>query len=276
MAQEFDFNCDNETQPIGVDVEDISTLKSPYIPIERHNFLFTEYHVNKWKQKDITVIICQKVNIELIRLSLESLLRFYPDVQIIIATHYTDKESLLYINDMVGKYRNITTVDYKVEVSVNSHGVLIDYVVRNYLKTKYFLCLDSDVIIERSGFIEEMLSEFKNDESLYGLGALVYSWYNSDRPRTEIDNVPYVHPHCAMFNKQIYLSMNNSFQAGGDPFMENMKEAKDKNIKVRCFNVDRYMLHLEGGSWQEHKKWSNVYKGMMRFTENEGVNTLKK
>lgn len=256
MAQEFNFDYENESQPKGIDVEDISTLKHPFVPIERHEFLFEDYHIDKWKKKDITVIICQKIYVELLKKSLGSLLRFYPDVQIILATNYADEESVSYISEMARTHKNIKSVDYKEIFNENSHGILIDYVVRNYLQTKYFLCLDSDVIIERSGFIEEMLEQLKEDNSLYGLGAIVYAWYNSDRPRTFEDNVPYIHPHCAMFNKDIYLSMDNPFQSGGDPFRKNMNEAKDKNIKVMCFNVDRYLLHLEGGSWKENKKWS--------------------
>ena len=45
---------------------------------------FGDFHRNEWVKKDITVIVCERDTADITRLCLESLLRFYPDIPILI------------------------------------------------------------------------------------------------------------------------------------------------------------------------------------------------
>jgi len=262
---EYNFRWDGNEIFTEFDSDNVNDFSFPFMPPERPEFIFRNYHVNKWKEKDVTIIVCQKNTKDFIQLCIESILRFYPDIPIIVSDDESTDDSIQYLEYKHLTNENISLVHYSGKNEVNSHGDQLDNLLKRYVNTKYCLLLDSDCIIERGGFIELMIDELENDNKLYGTGTLIYSWYNSSRPCTPEDNVPYLHPSCSMIRVDIYNSMDNPFKDMGQPVEDNMRELVDKGIPVKCFMVDKYVTHRQGATWVGNNPiWSDDHDVYLR------------
>lgn len=245
------------------------------IALIRPNWDFKDYHLKKWT--DITVLICQRKTKELIQLTVESLFRFYPDIPVLVVDGNSEDDSLLYL-----KYKSITHPNLKVfelgNEGVNSHGTTMDLAIRDHIKTKYVLLLDSDVIIERYGFIEDMLEQMQK-EQLYATGTLmlVSRHYRACRPPTSDDDVlRYAHPSCSLYDVETYKTLE-TFVDHGAPCVYNMIDAESKGLKIGLYPVDKYVAHLSGASWTIPRTiWGNDHDVCLRpfvtfITDKDGI-----
>lgn len=241
-------------------------MTNPEVSLVRpFDFSSREYHLNKWKEKNITVLICQRNTNDLIRLGLESLLRFYPDIPILIVDGSSTDDSAFYL-----KYKSILNPNISVwtRSGVNSHGVTMDDALKKHIKTKYVLLMDSDVIIERPGIIEEMMNEFNKDNLLYAVGSLMLvtkSGHACGPPTNEKDILRYAHPSFSIYNAEKYHELKSPFVDHGAPCVYNMIEAEKRGLHIGYYPVDKYVSHLSGGSWTEPRTiWANDHNVFLR------------
>lgn len=218
---------------------------------------------------DITVLICQNKTPDLIRLSLTSLLTFYPTIKILIVNGTPDDEAGRWIKYKAAKHPNVTVWD---RTGYDSHGVAMDDAIREKINTRYVLTLDSDVIIKRGGWIEEMKRRlnyrFLQNDEYFAIGALMEVSRKGDAcgdPQDETDILRYIHPHCGMYDRNIYIELETSFTDHGAPCVYTMKAAEEKGFRVEGFPVGDYIMHLSGASWTEPRTvWSYDNEVMVR------------
>ena len=219
------------------------------------------YHKDYWKQKDITILICQRKTKNLIQLCLESLLSFYPDIPILIVDGNSQDDSTFYLQFKSMTYSNIKLwIRDKSNISDNSsHGEMMNEAIIDHITTKYILIFDSDVIIKRYGFIEGMLSQFEDPE-LYATGTLLLVTNKNDGcglPENENDILFYPHPSCSIYRRDIYKTLK-PFCDHGAPCAYNLQDAMKKGWKMGSFPVDKYVMHLSGASWTIPRTiWTN-------------------
>jgi glycosyltransferase involved in cell wall biosynthesis len=231
------------------------------IPMIRYLWNDRQYHLDNSLKMDTTFLICQRETPELIRLCLESLLRYYPDIPIVVVDGDSKDESIMYL-----KWKQLTNPNIKVVnmpkdegSKFTSHGLSMDYAIREHITTKYVFLLDSDAIVERGVFLELMLGQFNSRlfggpvENQYAIGTLMNVSYSNDAcgdPKDENDSLKYAHPSASLIDRDIYLELPPATDHGS-PLCYNMKCAQDKGYAVEYFPIDKYIFHLGGASWQE-------------------------
>ncbi len=218
-----------------------------------------QWHRDQWKEKDITVLICQRQTPDLTRLALESLLQFYPDIPILVVDGNSGDESALYLAYMAAKNPNITiwTRDGR-----NSHGDTMHDAFTHHIKTKYVMLMDSDIIVERGGFIEGMLQQFKDNPNLYATGTLMIVTRLNDAvgvPYDETDVLRYAHPSLSILHLPTYHKLGKAAWDHGSPLVYTMQEAEKQGLDIGAYPLDKYVCHLSGGSWTEPYRtiWDN-------------------
>ena len=200
------------------------------------------------KYYDITVLICQYNTLGLSKLCVESLLRFYPDLPVLIADTDSDDGSELYAMWLQVVHPNIRCW---INKGIKSHGLTMHQAICNYVTTKYVLLLDSDVIIERGGWLEAMLDQFRLDPQLLSTGSYMEGSYKADAcalPEGPDDILPYNHPSCSIFDLTKYHILP-PFADHGAPCVFTMKAGIAKGFHVGYYPVDEYVSHLSGASW---------------------------
>ncbi len=222
--------------------------ESGAVEMVRPNWAEAEYHIRKWKQKSITVLITQRKTPELIRLCLESLLQFYPDIPVVVVDGDSQDESSEYLKLKSVMHPNVGVVTW---IGRNSHGAIMDLAIRDHIKTEFVMTLDSDMIICRGGFIEEMLEEYKTNPKLYSIGSLMLVTrknFACGAPEDEGDILRYTHPSLSIFHIPTYKTMR-PFSDHGAPCVFNLLDAELKGLEVKEYPVDKYAAHCSGASW---------------------------
>jgi glycosyltransferase involved in cell wall biosynthesis len=223
-----------------------------------------DYHKKIWEEKNITVLICQRKTLDATRLCLESLLKFYPDIPVLVVDGNSEDESTLYLHYKAALYPNVKVWD---RIGLNSHGETMDEAIRQFITTKYVLLMDSDVISERHGYIEGMLKQFKQNSNLYATGNLMLVTRQNQAcgaPYDESDVLKYAHPCCSIIDVDVYKTLQ-PFINHGAPCVNNMIDAEVHKLDVDYFPVDKYTSHLSGHSWTDPKTiWNNDHDVLFR------------
>lgn len=233
--------------------------KNPTVELVRPHWNESAYHADLWKQKDITVLICQRKTKEITRLCIDSLLRFYPDIPILVVDGNSEDESTLYL-----KFKSVLYPNIKVwnRIGRNSHGDTMDEAIRKHIPTKYVLLMDSDIITVRGGYIEGMLDQFKSNGKLYATGSLMLVTRKNHAcgaPDDINDVLRYAHPSCSIYHVPTYKELQ-PFLDHGAPCCYNMIDAEKQGLEVAYYPVDKYVAHLSGASWCVPQTiWSNDY-----------------
>jgi len=216
-------------------------------PLIRPNWEYELYHRKVWQNKGITVIMCERDTLDITRLALESLLTFYPDIPVLVIDGGSTDGTVQYIQRLCYKYPNITLWQREGR---NGHGTMLDEGINTYIKTKYVLLMDSDVIVKRGGWIEMML-ERMNSEDIYAIGTLMQVTDSKDgigEPINDGDILRYAHPSCSIIRRETYLTLP-PFVEHGAPLVFNMQAAKEQGLRVEYFPIEYYCAHLSGASW---------------------------
>jgi hypothetical protein len=97
--------------------------------------------------------------------------------------------------------------------------------------------MDSDCEVQRGGFLEAMLSEFK-DANLYAIGDMCR--VNGVGVNVNQGGYAYIHPFAAIYDKEKYLTLP-PFIHHGAPAIQNMIAAKRNTL--RAFDIKAYIEH---------------------------------
>lgn len=213
-----------------------------------------QYHRDKWISNDITVLLTQRKTLEITRLCVESLLRFYPDIQILAVDGQSGDDSTTYL-----KWKEVSVPNFKLWENKSglingntSHGVTMHEAIMKFIDTKYVLPIDSDIIVERGGLIEDMMAQLGGTDNLYATGTLMEVSNSNDAvgdPKNEDDILRYAHPSFSIYRVDWYKEMNVPFADHGSPCVYNMQAAKRKGYLIGYYPVDKYVTHLSGASW---------------------------
>jgi hypothetical protein len=222
--------------------------ENPSIAMIRYDWDFSQYHRDYWRDLGVTVLICQRKTPDITKLCLESLLRFYPDIPVIVVDGDSQDESTLYL-----KYKAIVSPNVKFvhHFGPNSHGTTMHEIVMEHVNTEYVLLMDSDLISMRYGYIEGMLQQLIS-EKLYATGSLMLTTRKnySCGPIEDVNDVlRYAHPSCSLYHVPTYKSMNAPFANHGAPCVYNMMAAEKMGLKIGYWPLDKYTAHLSGASW---------------------------
>lgn len=242
---------------------------SETVSLVRPYYIDEQFHRDRWIEKNVTVLITQRKTFDITRLCVESLLRFYPDIRILAVDGESNDDSLLYL-----KWKEITVPNFKLWErkgkligEFTSHGATLDEAIRHHITTKHVLMVDSDVIIERGGFIEGMLAQIAGTDNMYATGTLMEVSDSNDAigdPKDETDILRYAHPSLSLYDRDIYLKLRPA-RDHGSPLCDNMQDAKREGYVVGCFPVDRYALHCSGASWCSPRTvWNNDHNIFLR------------
>lgn len=172
----------------------------------------------------ITAVIVNYRTLELTRACVESLLHFYPDINIILVDNNSQDASTNYIRTCAESSLNIDWVKTGRNIG---HGPGLHVGVKS-CKTPYVLTMDSDVEVLRGGWLELMLGVFAADPKLFAIGNLGRSDYSGVRP----GNRPLIHPFCALWDRIKYHKLGQ-FEASGQP------------VRGVCFTAIRAGYHLQ-------------------------------
>lgn len=262
---------------------------SEVIGMVRPTWSRREEFLAEWKAKDITVLINQRKTKDVTRLCVESLLRWYPDIPILILDGDSQDDSTLYLKWKEVTNPNITVRNYACNEGSKhtSHGSMMHSAICAMINTKYVLLLDSDTITERGGWIEKMLAQIKDEfryltteernsgkynhplihAPIYAVGSLMLPGRKGEAikpPQDETDVLRYAHPSCSIIDREKYLEIAKTFthwpdgqvipniaSDHGSPLVWNMMGAADLGYRVEYFPVDKYVSHLSGASWCE-------------------------
>jgi len=240
------------------------------IPMVRPKWGHEDYFKTFWREQNVTVLVCQRKTKDLIQLNLESILRFYPDIPILVVDGDSQDDSTTYLKWMQVKHPNIKVWfrGNKSGGKHTSHGVTMDEAIFNYIDTKYVLIMDSDTIVDRGGFVEGMLDQMEANQSIFATGTLMLVSNNGDAclpPEDDSDILRYSHPSCSMMRTDIYKGMTSKFCDHGAPSVYVMKEAANKGYEVAYFPVHLYVSHLSGSSWTEPRTiWNHDHDVYIR------------
>lgn len=255
--------------------------KNKVVDLVRPFWNYEDFHSNIWKERNITVLICQRKTKYEIQLCLESLLNLYPEIPVFVVDGNSQDESILYLKYKSSLYPNIKLWERD---GLNSHGETMDEAIKNYITTDYVLLMDSDVISLRYGFIEGMLEQFKENPNLYATGNLMLVSRENEAcgiPHHHKDVLRYAHPCCSIYHVPTYKKLR-PFANHGAPCVYNMIHAEHEELDIDYYPVDKYTAHLSGASWCKPKTiWGWDYNVMIRplvtFVVNyKNINALKK
>lgn len=240
------------------------------IPMVRPRWEHAEFFRSLWRDKNITILVCQRKTKDLIQLNLESILRFYPDIPILVVDGDSQDDSAMYLRWMQLKHPNINVWfrGNKSGGKHTSHGVTMDEAIFNYINTKYVLIMDSDTIMDRGGCVEAMLQQMIDDQNIYATGTLMLVSNAGDAcrpPDNGEDILRYSHPSCSLMRVDLYKQMKSKFCDHGAPSVYVMKEAAEKGYEVAYFPIHLYVSHLSGSSWTEPRTiWNHDHDVFIR------------
>ena len=203
---------------------------------------------------DITAIVVNYQTRSLVETAVCSFRKLYPGVSLIIVDNFSTDGSRGWILSKKDEHTRVI-----LNRSNKGHGPALHQAILR-ATTKYVFTFDSDTEFLRPGLLERMLYKI---EDAYAIGWLRWVNHNgiavSEREvKAETFNkgnfYPYIHPYSALYNREIYLSLL-PFTNKGAPAIDNMRDAKAKEIEVRSFCLDSYVKHLVAGTrrmWGGH------------------------
>ncbi len=185
---------------------------------------------------DVSVLICHRNTPENIMLCVESLMTHYPDVEVVVLDGMSTDESRMYLKTRERLFPNLRVVDWTRDY--HSHGVMMDYALREVMTTPFVWILDSDTIIR---YRKEIPMQG------YASGCIMMQSVSGQActPAGEGDSMKYVHPSCMVIDRVKYHKYR-PFIDHGAPCVWNMLDAQGEEMYSWG---EEHVLHLCGGSW---------------------------
>jgi glycosyltransferase involved in cell wall biosynthesis len=191
-------------------------------------------------------------------------------------------------------YKKIKEFDKKFNIELkhfphNIHHGPGMYYGFNYIKTEQIILLDSDLIILNKGWLEDMQNNLR--PTSYGIGDIQKEYYMSVEYTRIVDNnnlrrglrslriknvtkhvkvlVNYLHPACALLNRDIILKYHRPIK-GGAPLINAMKEIHLQRVDIlQCAQWLTDDFHLHKGIYIQH---GDDHEGMGTVKRTGGYN----
>lgn len=200
----------------------------------------------------ITVVIVNLNTLHLLKNCISSLNVAYPAINCIVVDNGSTDGSREWIANHL--------VDNMLLDKNIGHGRAMHKAIQQ-VTTPFFLTLDSDTVILKAGFIEQMVDVLTSGNNQYAIGwrrlvqkhsGVPVTW--SKRPANwEKKYIQYVHPYCGMYKKALYDKLP-PFEHHGAPCISNMREAVKRGYGLHQFpqtnqyQLGDYVKHLTAGT----------------------------
>lgn len=217
---------------------------------------------------DITTIIVNYKTPDLLRGCVESFRVHYAHAPLLLIDNGSADESTVYI------HRSAAASAY-TQCLLNPrnlfHGIAMDQGIR-YCTTPYVFLLDSDCLILKTGFLEQM-RQISERHGAYAVGRLQYkNRFGYDIHAGMSGVIPYVDPHAALLRKSSYLTLP-PFVHHGAPCLQNMKKAQQRKFQLADFPIHQFVEHLGRGTCARYGYGLGWWVGIMGWlyqTANRG------
>ena len=124
------------------------------------------------------------------------------------------------------------------------HGPALDQGIRK-ATTPWILTFDSDAILFKKGLLEAMESYI--DINTYAIGHELQMNKYGFKDGNRASLIKYIHPFCALFNKDKYFQLT-PFQKHGSPCLQNEMDASSNGWNLKNFPVKEYVYHIWEGT----------------------------
>lgn len=196
--------------------------------------------------KDVTAVIVNRRTPRLIRNCVRSLLRIYPNINVMLVDNNSQDRSTRYI-------RLAAALCSRVECVITTHATHGPGLHAGILrcKTPYILTLDSDVTVLKGGFLELMLAHFAANSKLFAVGNICRVDSSGVRPGPR----RVVHPFCSLWDRRKYMKLKVRFEASGQPARSVCFAAVKAGYKLEKFEGD---IKMRGESEYIHHVWGGT------------------
>jgi GT2 family glycosyltransferase len=196
----------------------------------------------------ITAVIVNFRTPSLTRRAFTTLRSFYPDLPLLLIDNGSRDGSLDELSELTRDHPEKTTIlTNKRNIH---HGPAMDQAL-NTIASDYVLFLDSDCVVLRGGFLEEMVELCGREPTHYVVGKM--TWMNVrgfDVPH-QAGGIPYIRPICMVINRAHYLELP-PFERHGAPCLKNMLAARRNKLELIDFPIESYVLHEGRGTAERH------------------------
>lgn len=210
---------------------------------------------------DITGIVCSYNTKGLLKESVDSIKKFYPDIDIIFVDSSLKDDPC---REYVLEQKNHLIYDELV-----SHGWGMNYGI-DAVKTKYALIFDSDIEMIKP-CLEQMLEQIGDNVSIGDLMMTDTGGVAQKLDRDKLNGpavVEYVHPYFMLVNVEL-LKVYSHFIMHGAPCINTYIDIQNKHMHtVKGFELKDYVFHKWQGTRtklkEENKYWThkNWEKGL--------------
>ena len=218
---------------------------------------------------DITILIVNYRTVELTARCLESVLMYYPEVEIHLIDNGSHDDSRDYIQRMANSHPSIHST---INPTNRYHGPALDQGLR-VCQTALMLTLDSDTRMVSGGLFEGMVACFDAPD-VYAVGKKVMMDPFGYETRRDMPRMfEYVHPSCMLLRRDVYLHLK-PFIHHGSPGIRNMRHAERTGYKLVNFPLEGYLEHRGRGTcsrygyglgWR-HKVENILHRGLKVIT----------
>jgi len=196
---------------------------------------------------DVTAVIVNLNTVELTKIAVESLVRAYPDIALILIDNGSVDGTTQYLQEHCSDREKSRALFLHHNIG---HGPAL-HLATNMIGTPYFFTMDSDCEVRAPGFLESMIQYF-DDGSVYAVGDLLYvRSEDAEDPSREFRSwptyVPYISPHAGLYRMSFYRT-TYPFMHHGAPLLWNMIGARSRGWMCISFPIQEYVAHLRAGT----------------------------
>lgn len=190
---------------------------------------------------DITAIIVNYKTIELTKKAIWSLHGHYPKMPVIVLDNNSDDNSKNELDKLAAEIPALAV--YFLEDNIH-HGPGMHAGIKK-AASEWILLFDSDCILFRKGLLELMCRQTTGN--VYAIGKELKVNKEGHAAGKEEEAFRYIHPHCALINKDKYLTLP-PFEKHGAPCLKNYIAAVKNGYEFKNFPVEDYVYHFGRGT----------------------------
>lgn len=191
---------------------------------------------------EISAVIVNYKTPDLSTMAVWSLHSFYPQISICLVDNEADSESIQLFTKLQKEIPNFT---YLPQHKNLHHGPGMDIGICS-AQTEWILTFDSDCLVFRAGFLEQMFDCISNEND-YMVGQLDRVDQSGKDCENQNQSYAYIHPKCALLKKSIYLKLP-PFEIHGAPCLKNQISAAQNGFQLLAFPVRDYVYHIGRGT----------------------------
>lgn len=189
---------------------------------------------------DVIIAIINHNTKRLTEICIDTFLDVYPGWKMLIIDNGSD--DIEFIEKMCIQKENVIAIFNQQNLT---HGPAMHQAIMASF-CRFILFLDSDCVVRRSGFIEEMRGRLIDNDA-YAIGNVQQVDKNGINISKDKDFIKYIHPSIMMIDKSKYHLLP-PFIAHGAPGIENMRQANKLGFGLLPFPVEDYVVHLKRGT----------------------------